>query len=73
MLLFLLIVDEFSDDKFKTLWLFMFSIFTLLLRIAGIVELWAAYFPENNIVSANKNRMVFWNVLYFFFFLKLTL
>ena len=38
MLFFLLIVDEFSDDKFKTLWLFMISIFILLLRIAGIVE-----------------------------------
>ena len=38
MLFFLLIMDEFSDDKFKTLWLFMISIFILLLRIAGIVE-----------------------------------
>ena len=37
MLLFLLILDEFSDDKFKTL--FIISIFILLLRIAGIVEL----------------------------------
>ena len=39
MLLFLLILDEFSDDNFKTLWLFIISIFILLLRIAGIVEL----------------------------------
>ena len=26
---------------------------------------WAAYFLENNIVSANRNRMFFWNVLFF--------
>ena len=39
MLLFLLIVDEFSDDKFKTPRLFIICIFILLLRIAGIVEL----------------------------------
>ena len=32
-------MDEFSDDKFETLWLFMICIFILLLRIAGIVEL----------------------------------
>ena len=39
MLLSLLIVDEFSVEKFKTLRLFLISIFILLLRIAGIVEL----------------------------------
>ena len=39
MLLFLLILDEFSVDKFKTQRLFIISIFILLLRIAGIVEL----------------------------------
>ena len=32
-------MDEFSDDKFETLLLFMIFIFILLLRIAGIVEL----------------------------------
>ena len=39
MLLFLLILDEFSVEKFKTLRLFIISIFSLLLRIAGIVQL----------------------------------
>ena len=32
-------MDEFSNDKFKTLLLFIICIFILLLRIAGIVEL----------------------------------
>ena len=32
-------MDEFSVDKFKTLRLFIISIFILLLRIVGIVEL----------------------------------
>ena len=32
-------MDEFSDDKFTTLLLFIICIFILLLRIAGIVEL----------------------------------
>ena len=39
MLLFLLILDEFSVDKFKTQRRFIIFIFILLLRIAGIVEL----------------------------------
>ena len=35
----IMILDEFSVEKFKTLRLFIISIFILLLRIAGIVEL----------------------------------
>ena len=35
----IMILDEFSVEKFKTLRLFIISIFISLLRIAGIVEL----------------------------------
>ena len=67
MLLFLLILDEFSDDKFKTLWLFIISIFILLLRIAGIVELELLTSLKTILFQLTEIEWSF-EMFYFFFF-----
>ena len=67
MLLFLLIVDEFSDDKFKTLWLFMISIFILLLWIAGIVELELLTSLKTILFQLTEIEWCF-EMFYFYFF-----
>lgn len=66
MLLFLLILDEFSDDKFKI------CIFILLLRIAGIVELELLTSLKTILFQLTKIEWSF-ETLYFFFLLEVNI